>query len=101
MTNAMGAGIQAPLRPYEPLRLESHRRTCRGARAAHGMSLDVARQGLRMRVNPEMGDSYLQGIQRQADFPANKSRSEEHTSELQSPMYLVCRLLLEKKKKNI
>src|SRR5437879_9354565 len=28
-------------------------------------------------------------------------RSEEHTSELQSPMYLVCRLLLEKKKKNI
>src|SRR5437762_9506983 len=28
-------------------------------------------------------------------------RSEEHTSELQSPMYLVCRLLLEKKKKQI
>src|SRR5437763_16380629 len=27
-------------------------------------------------------------------------RSEEHTSELQSPMYLVCRLLLEKKKMN-
>src|SRR5437879_10074419 len=26
------------------------------------------------------------------------TRSEEHTSELQSPMYLVCRLLLEKKK---
>src|SRR5437879_12894599 len=30
---------------------------------------------------------------------AAQSRSEEHTSELQSPMYLVCRLLLEKKKK--
>src|SRR5437763_4940396 len=28
-----------------------------------------------------------------------QERSEEHTSELQSPMYLVCRLLLEKKKK--
>src|SRR5437879_13053145 len=27
------------------------------------------------------------------------ARSEEHTSELQSPMYLVCRILLEKKKK--
>src|SRR5437879_12741838 len=26
-----------------------------------------------------------------------RDRSEEHTSELQSPMYLVCRLLLEKK----
>src|SRR5258707_9200518 len=31
----------------------------------------------------------------------NASRSEEHTSELQSRQYLVCRLLLEKKKKNI
>src|SRR5437879_9568139 len=30
--------------------------------------------------------------------PASERRSEEHTSELQSPMYLVCRLLLEKKK---
>src|SRR2546426_8516095 len=29
----------------------------------------------------------------------NHSRSEEHTSELQSPCNLVCRLLLEKKKK--
>src|SRR5437762_11967922 len=29
---------------------------------------------------------------------APSQRSEEHTSELQSPMYLVCRLLLEKKK---
>src|SRR6266508_5819827 len=29
------------------------------------------------------------------------SRSEEHTSELQSRGHLVCRLLLEKKKKNI
>src|SRR5437762_9971432 len=28
-------------------------------------------------------------------------RSEEHTSELQSPMYLVCRLLLEKKKQQL
>src|SRR5690348_17888539 len=28
------------------------------------------------------------------------TRSEEHTSELQSPVHLVCRLLLEKKKKN-
>src|SRR5437762_5326916 len=30
--------------------------------------------------------------------PSTTMRSEEHTSELQSPMYLVCRLLLEKKK---
>src|SRR5258708_17598012 len=31
---------------------------------------------------------------------AGDSRSEEHTSELQSPDHLVCRLLLEKKKKS-
>src|SRR2546425_8676746 len=32
-------------------------------------------------------------------FNARRARSEEHTSELQSLAYLVCRLLLEKKKK--
>src|SRR2546426_2130868 len=32
--------------------------------------------------------------------PDSEGRSEEHTSELQSPCNLVCRLLLEKKKKN-
>src|SRR3712207_7557117 len=31
----------------------------------------------------------------------SSGRSEEHTSELQSRQYLVCRLLLEKKKKNL
>src|SRR3712207_9422149 len=40
-----------------------------------------------------------------SEVPAGKClprtcRSEEHTSELQSRQYLVCRLLLEKKKKN-
>src|SRR3712207_8942059 len=32
---------------------------------------------------------------------SRRVRSEEHTSELQSRQYLVCRLLLEKKKRNI
>src|SRR5947209_13666421 len=32
--------------------------------------------------------------------PLFEGRSEEHTSELQSRQYLVCRLLLEKKKRN-
>src|SRR5256885_8320714 len=35
----------------------------------------------------------------QADGNQSRYRSEEHTSELQSPCNLVCRLLLEKKKK--
>src|SRR5256885_6542129 len=38
-----------------------------------------------------------QGLQQ---FGSDIGRSEEHTSELQSPCNLVCRLLLEKKKKN-
>src|SRR2546426_1754368 len=38
-------------------------------------------------------------IQLQCRLPEGKDRSEEHTSELQSPCNLVCRLLLEKKKK--
>src|SRR5574337_1380117 len=45
-------------------------------------------------VTPGLGDSYhLQII-----LLGYCTRSEEHTSELQSPLNLVCRLLLEKKK---
>src|SRR5437879_12446182 len=51
------------------------------------------RRGLGMFVSP---------CARKARMKAERQRfrSEEHTSELQSPMYLVCRLLLEKKKCN-
>src|SRR3712207_7824646 len=37
--------------------------------------------------------------QSDSEVPVELQRSEEHTSELQSRQYLVCRLLLEKKKK--
>src|SRR5256885_3652114 len=37
-------------------------------------------------------------IEGREEFPEDSFRSEEHTSELQSPCNLVCRLLLEKKK---
>src|SRR3712207_6996477 len=40
-------------------------------------------------------------VRRQDELPLVRPRSEEHTSELQSRQYLVCRLLLEKKKKHI
>src|SRR2546426_8307600 len=43
----------------------------------------------------ELGREYL-GVDQPADYFGH--RSEEHTSELQSPCNLVCRLLLEKKK---
>src|SRR3712207_7672085 len=38
---------------------------------------------------------------RRGTFVQRHSRSEEHTSELQSRQYLVCRLLLEKKRKKV
>src|SRR5256885_5607676 len=38
---------------------------------------------------------------RGGQYAAHEYRSEEHTSELQSPCNLVCRLLLEKKKKDL
>src|SRR2546429_6900288 len=41
-----------------------------------------------------------QGSHSTGPAPAGRGRSEEHTSELQSRLHLVCRLLLEKKKKN-
>src|SRR5258708_10210349 len=39
-------------------------------------------------------------LKEEARFVGRTERSEEHTSELQSPDHLVCRLLLEKKNKN-
>src|SRR5437762_11471497 len=55
-----------------------------------------------LRVSPIPSDSSELGLAgRLKGFifkQRDSERSEEHTSELQSPMYLVCRLLLEKKK---
>src|SRR5437763_9905154 len=53
----------------------------------------------RNRHRPRPGRlSRARALGRGAARIAFPGRSEEHTSELQSPMYLVCRLLLEKKK---
>src|SRR5256885_13219897 len=66
-------------------------RSQRGARAPARPSASAA-SGSRPRACSESA------IRRQA---AACARSEEHTSELQSPCNLVCRLLLEKKKYNL
>src|SRR5437762_6860730 len=55
-----------------------------GVRTGRGPDLEIAG----VEVLPGLAVAAVQNV-----------RSEEHTSELQSPMYLVCRLLLEKKKK--
>src|SRR5574337_477090 len=44
-------------------------------------------------------DPRIDGVMPERDIGPFGVRSEEHTSELQSPLNLVCRLLLEKKKK--
>src|SRR2546422_5289256 len=50
----------------------------------------------------ERSDRVGAGVWLSLGLPAaEKSRSEEHTSELQSRLHLVCRLLLEKKKKRL
>src|SRR5690348_18192120 len=47
----------------------------------------------------ELGLEHLEGERRLlGERVPERPRSEEHTSELQSPVHLVCRLLLEKKK---
>src|SRR2546426_8806806 len=72
---------RSTLFPYTTLFRSRHRERALGERRRH---LPGSRQ-LRRWYPPVVGDE----------------RSEEHTSELQSPCNLVCRLLLEKKKKCI
>src|SRR5690348_17835627 len=49
-------------------------------------------------VSEEQRQPARRGRRLPAKHRARRVRSEEHTSELQSPVHLVCRLLLEKKK---
>src|SRR3712207_7822263 len=49
-------------------------------------------------VEAEATDSTADVCEEDVDVAGDRLRSEEHTSELQSRQYLVCRLLLEKKK---
>src|SRR2546422_5314374 len=51
--------------------------------------------------NPDVGDDTRPGFVQKGQGLSRSDRSEEHTSELQSRLHLVCRLLLEKKKKKI
>src|SRR5437762_7450393 len=73
--------------------------TRRSSDLADPEHLYVLQQRERTNTSPWPGFTYQQYTairdhNRAADLAAY--RSEEHTSELQSPMYLVCRLLLEK-----
>src|SRR3712207_7139758 len=75
-------------------------RSIRSGGIAAGIALIVLLVWLRSRRSREIEDDY-EPLELTDDMLAELDRrSEEHTSELQSRQYLVCRLLLEKKKKN-
>src|SRR5688500_19741006 len=71
--------------------------------------IEIAAVGLRERAvgrvqrhheEPELHQRGPTGVLKSVMSSPLEARSEEHTSELQSPCNLVCRLLLEKKKKD-
>src|SRR5205823_14819468 len=66
-----------------------------GARALDAERAEIDPEPVRR--TPRLGELPRRGVRRTGS--GSISRSEEHTSELQSLAYLVCRLLLEKKKK--
>src|SRR5947208_8671072 len=74
-------GVAGPATVRLESRILTERRFRRGKEIGFANAF-VARDALRIAIGPPIID-----------------RSEEHTSELQSPDHLVCRLLLEKKKK--
>src|SRR5258708_28081838 len=82
---------RSPLFPYTPLFRSCNHHPCE--RAAH-LPLQAFLGGNAQQVR------YLHGgTAPAARCRRGRLRSEEHTSELQSPDHLVCRLLLEKKNK--
>src|SRR2546425_1551465 len=92
----------SPLFPYTPLS---------GSAALHDRDVPPPQSGVHVELGGVMGGSGFAGglgleLGAHGHFPdrdgtpaESNARSEEHTSELQSLAYLVCRLLLEKKKK--
>src|SRR2546425_3742674 len=84
---------RSTLFPYTTLFRSGQREAALGT----GVALGEERRFRASRPSPLPRDFHgaVRSLERRLD------RSEEHTSELQSLAYLVCRLLLEKKKKNI
>src|SRR3712207_8984747 len=91
---------RSTLFPYTTL-FRSGRGVRAGARVARGHVGErplVQDPGARAYVVRRVGREA--GAARKRPGQSGAARSEEHTSELQSRQYLVCRLLLEKKKKD-
>src|SRR2546426_1156872 len=102
--------LAGPIHPDGKALLEKEVRVvvCEDETEAGLVKTAAEAQGILFRVRPRCTESLMGACQKlkvvgrhgvgldTVDIP----RSEEHTSELQSPCNLVCRLLLEKKKKS-
>src|SRR5437867_7905424 len=84
----------ATLFPYTTLFRSDCSIVCRDRHGAFFSRVDARSRFVGVAV------SGVQPLSFAAAIPCVSHRSEEHTSELQSPYDLVCRLLLEKKNKN-
>src|SRR5256884_4179198 len=92
-----------PLHAALPISLRARHEFRRGARAP-GLArrreqrgrLDHGSEPLRRRVERTVPESRRLRRRDGLHAPLSRTRSEEHTSELQSRLHLVCRLLLEK-----
>src|SRR3712207_8930752 len=89
-----------PLFPYTTL--SRSRSAQSGNRRDHALLMTLRHTGIRVAelCDLRVGDVVTSERKGTLTVRAGKGRSEEHTSELQSRQYLVCRLLLEKKKKH-
>src|SRR3712207_7848018 len=88
---------RSTLFPYTTLFRSHAAETARDRVEAH----DAERQQAQTRhPKARIAAQYQRGDDPGRHAGRRDGRSEEHTSELQSRQYLVCRLLLEKKKKN-
>src|SRR5574337_558677 len=97
---ASGMQRRGPCRPWRGTLASGHKPRC-GL-----LALQSLESNPQLSFATRMEDwTCLGHHKRQPEFPVvtresrRNSRSEEHTSELQSPLIIVCRLLLEKKKK--
>src|SRR5207253_10862521 len=94
---------RSTLFPYTTLfRSPISKRHCRAFRSKKLLCRQsrrrMSRTGKKMPITNRRRNTFLPSRKRCAKNTRQSSRSEEHTSELQSRGHLVCRLLLEKKK---
>src|SRR5687768_17861000 len=73
----------------------------RVSKTSEGYTASPVSDGRHLFITSELGNVFVVPVSETFSVVAtNKLRSEEHTSELQSRLHLVCRLLLEKKNIN-